>query len=141
MEQTKPRILVIDDEKGLRDMLAYTLSQRGYIVATAESGKDAVAQAWREEFDLAICDLMMPDMEGLETLRILKEIHPCIQVVVVTGYATLETAVASIKLGAYDYLAKPYELNELCNILQNALESDNLGQNLSAASLQMARLY
>jgi CheY-like chemotaxis protein len=126
MDQPKPKMLVIDDEKGLRDMLVYGLSGRGYAVTTAASGMEGVAKANQEDFDLALCDLMMPEMGGVETLRALKEAHPRIEVVMVTGYATLENAVESMKLGAYDYVAKPYDLDDLCGILEKALERGRL---------------
>ncbi len=126
MDQIKPRILVIDDEKGLRDMLVYALTGRGYAVTTAENGKDAVAKAKGEAFDLALCDLMMPEMGGVETLKELKAAHPHIEVVMVTGYATLENAVESMKQGAYDYVSKPYDLEQLCGTLAKALERGRL---------------
>ncbi|MBI3553320.1 MAG: response regulator [Elusimicrobia bacterium] len=126
MAQTQAKILVIDDEKGLRDMLVYGLTSRGYEVSVAENGKDAVSKAAGQRFDLALCDLMMPEMGGVDTLKALKEAQPHIEVVMVTGYATLETAVDSMKLGAYDYISKPYELDQLCNILQRALEHGRL---------------
>ncbi|MBI2384465.1 MAG: response regulator [Elusimicrobia bacterium] len=126
MDQPKPKILVIDDEKGLRDMLVYGLSGRGYAVTTAANGKEAVAKAKQDAFDLALCDLMMPEMGGIETLKALKETLPHIEVVMVTGYATLENAVESMKLGAYDYVAKPYELDQLCDLLEKALERGRL---------------
>ena len=126
MDDFKPKILVIDDEQGLRDMLVYGLTQRGYEVATAENGRQAVEKARHESFDLAVCDLMMPEMGGVETLTLLKELNPMIEVIMVTGYATLETAVESMKQGAYDYIAKPYELEHLCRIFERALERGRL---------------
>jgi DNA-binding response OmpR family regulator len=119
-------MLVIDDEKGLRDMLVYGLTQRGYAVSTAENGREAVEKAKNDSFDLALCDLMMPEMGGIETLQHLKELNPMIEVIMVTGYATLETAVESMKHGAYDYIAKPYELDHLCRIFERALEHGRL---------------
>src|SRR5690348_9255170 len=109
MEQSKPKVLVIDDEQGLRDMLVYGLGGRGYDVAVAENGRQAIEKARAERFDLALCDLMMPGIGGVETLQALKQDHPALEVIMVTGYATLETAVESMKLGAYDYIGKPYE--------------------------------
>ncbi len=124
MERAK--LLVIDDEKGLRDMLVYGLTGRGYEVDTADNGLEAVEKARGARYDLALCDLMMPEMNGLETLKRLKEIRPDIEVIMVTGYATLENAVQSMKEGAYDYVAKPYELEQLCGILERALERGRL---------------
>jgi DNA-binding response OmpR family regulator len=126
MDQAKPKILVIDDEKGLRDMLVYGLSGRGYAVTTAENGRDAVEKAKVQNFDLALCDLMMPEMGGVETLRALKETQPRVEVVMVTGFATVENAVESMKHGAYDYVAKPYDLDQLFAVLEKALERGRL---------------
>ncbi|MEK7384641.1 MAG: response regulator [Elusimicrobiota bacterium] len=121
-----PKILVIDDEPGLREMLVYDLTGRGYAVTTAANGREALAKAKQERFDLALCDLMMPELGGLETLKALKEAHPHIEVVMVTGYATLENAVESMKQGAYDYVSKPYEMDQLSIMLEKALERGRL---------------
>ena len=121
-----PKILVIDDELGLRDLLVYELGGRGYAVTTAENGEDAIAKAKHESFDLALSDLMMPGMDGVETLKALKGLNPHIEVVMVTGCATLVSAVEAMKQCAYDYIAKPYELDALCDILEKALERGRL---------------
>jgi CheY-like chemotaxis protein len=126
MDQPKAKILVIDDEPGLREMIVFDLTSRGYAVTTAANGREAVAKAKKERFDLALCDLMMPEMGGVETLRALKEAHPHTEVVMVTGYATLENAVETMKLGAYDYVSKPYEMDHLFGILEKALERGRL---------------
>ncbi len=119
-------MLVIDDEQGLRDMLAYVLTERDYEVVTAEGGAQALEKARTQAFDLALCDIMMPGMRGVEVLRELKLLRPDIEVVMATGYATIETAVESMKLGAYDYITKPYEMDHLCQTLARALEKRRL---------------
>jgi signal transduction histidine kinase len=126
MEDSKPRILVIDDEQGLRDMLVYGLSQRDYVVVTAENGSQALEKARESSFDLGLCDIMMPGMSGVDVLRELKILRPDMEVVMATGCATIETAVESMKLGAYDYITKPYELDHLCQTLSRALEKRRL---------------
>ncbi|UPT75553.1 MAG: response regulator [Elusimicrobiota bacterium] len=126
MDQPKTKLLVIDDEKGLRDMLVYALGGQGYAVTTAENGRQAVEKAKAEAFDLALCDLMMPEMGGVETLKALKSIQPHLEVVMVTGYATLENAVESMKEGAYDYISKPYEMDHLAAVLKKAAERGRL---------------
>jgi DNA-binding response OmpR family regulator len=133
------RILVIDDEKGLRDMLVYSLTARGYGVETAAGGAEALELARGRRFDLALCDVMMPGMDGLQTLRLLKEARPELEVVMVTGYATLETAIRAMKEGAYDYVSKPYELDELCGILDKALERGRLKAKVGELE-QLSRL-
>lgn len=122
----KPSVLAIDDETGLRDMLAFGLTKRGYHVVTASNGEEAFEKARRENFDLAVCDIMMPGKSGVEVLKTLKEIRPDTEVIMATGHATLETAVESMKLGAYDYITKPYGLAQLCAIFDKALERRRL---------------
>lgn len=119
-------ILVIDDEPGLRDMLAYELSQDGFEVETADSGMAAVERVKRRKFDLAITDLKMPGMDGIATLEALRKIDPDMEVIVATGYASVETAIASLKRGAYDYIQKPFDLNELKSLLERAMEKSHL---------------
>lgn len=120
MSPAARRMLVIDDEKGLRDMLRYALSRLGYQVELACHGREAVEKARDSAFDLAICDLTMPEMDGIETLRALKALQPALEVVIVTGYATVEGAEKAVALGAFDYLAKPYELDQLSQVLDRA---------------------
>ena len=126
MDNVKPRILVIDDEQGLRDMLVYGLSERDYEVVAVENGLLALEAARKASFDLALCDIMMPGMRGIDVLRELKLLSPDMEIVMATGYATIETAVESMKLGAYDYITKPYELDPLCLTLTRALEKRRL---------------
>ena len=126
MDNVKPRILVIDDEQGLRDMLVYGLTERDYEVVAVENGLLALEAARNSSFDLALCDIMMPGMRGTDVLRELKLLSPDTEIVMATGYATIETAVESMKLGAYDYITKPYELDPLCLTLTRALEKRRL---------------
>ncbi|HLL55576.1 MAG TPA: response regulator [Myxococcaceae bacterium] len=119
-------VLVIDDEQGMRDMLSYLLTQEGFQVTTAESGAAAVEAARVQKFDLAITDLRMPGIDGMDTVSALKAIDPEIEVVVGTGYASVETAVECMKRGAYDYIRKPYDIRELKLLLDRALEKSRL---------------
>jgi signal transduction histidine kinase len=119
-------VLVIDDEAGLRDMLAFGLPDRGYRVALAANGEEGIEKAKHEAFDLVVTDIMMPGISGVEVLKNIKQIQPQAEVIMATGYATLETAVESMKLGAYDYITKPYALDQLCLVLEKALEHRRL---------------
>jgi signal transduction histidine kinase len=121
-----PSILVIDDEQGLRDMLTFGLTDRGYRVVTAATGEEGLEKAGCEEVDLVVTDIMMPGISGVEVLKELKKIQPKAEVIMATGCATLETAVESMKLGAYDYISKPYGLDQLCVLLGKALEHRRL---------------
>ncbi|NNN05550.1 MAG: response regulator [Elusimicrobia bacterium] len=128
----KPSVLVIDDEAGLRDMLAYVLPERGFTVVGASCGEEALRLARSRDFDLAVCDIMMPGLSGVETLRQLKVLRPSIEVIMATGFATLETAVETMKLGAYDYITKPYEPDNLVRLLTRAYERRKLKDEVGA---------
>src|SRR4051812_20755228 len=114
--------LVIDDEPGLRDVLSIGLPKKGSEVSCAPSGDAGLALARERSDDIGICDIMMPGVDGLNVLDKMKEISPSTQVIMATGFASLETAIGSMKKGAYDYIAKPFSLNNLCMILEKALE-------------------
>src|SRR5688572_3543206 len=104
MPHKKPHILVIDDEPGLRDMLLFGLTDRGYDVSAAASGEQAIEKISHHVFDVVVCDIMMPGKNGLEVLKEIKTLQPSIEVIMATGYANLETAVESMKQGAFDYI-------------------------------------
>ncbi len=106
-------ILVVDDEESQRDLLAGYLAKKGHAVTTACSGNDAIDINARTHFDLAILDLKMPELDGIETIERMKDIDPDTYFVILTGFGTVETAVQAMKRGAYDYLSKPVNLDEL----------------------------
>ncbi len=114
------RVLVVDDEKGLRDMLSYTLRRLKFEVAVAEDGEKGVAAALAGDFEVVICDIMMPGMDGIAVLEILKRERPSLEVIMVTGFPTDESAARAQDLGAFDYLAKPYDVLNLCAVIENA---------------------
>ncbi|MFA6003518.1 MAG: response regulator [Elusimicrobiota bacterium] len=114
-------ILVIDDDKNQRSMLAFALRDQGHDVVAVENGEKALSAARAKRFDVAICDIMMPGLDGVATLKALKQQYPRLEVIMATGYATPGTAVASLKLGAFNYIAKPYELKDLLAILEKAI--------------------
>jgi len=122
----KPKVLIIDDELGLREMLVFGLSERGYDVDTVGSGEEGLARIKDHPVDMVVCDIMMPGLGGVETLKEIKKICPDTEVIMATGYATLETAVESMKQGAYDYIPKPYGLDQLGAIFEKALERRRL---------------
>ena len=114
-------ILVIDDDKNQRNSLRFALEDRGFQVELAASGQEALELAKKARFDAAICDIMMPGLDGLETLRALRQEQPWLEVVMATGYGTSQSALKALKLGACHYLTKPYELQDLVDILNQAL--------------------
>jgi DNA-binding NtrC family response regulator len=109
----KFRILVVDDEASVRESLQDWLSEEGYEMGLAESGFKAVELVKNQSWNVVLLDLKMPGMDGLETLRKIKETAPNTEVIMMTAYATMETAVQSIKEGAYDYLVKPFDPKEM----------------------------
>jgi len=116
------RVLVVDDERSMRDLLAIMLKQEGHDVAVVEGGAQAIETLSREVFDLIITDLRMREVDGLAVLRAAKEHSPETVVVVITAFASTETAVEAMKLGAYDYITKPFKMDEIKLVLANALE-------------------
>src|ERR1700687_613321 len=122
----KARVLVVDDEKSMRDLLSITLEKEGYDVLTAAGGEPAIEALHRESVDAVITDLRMPKVDGLQVLRAAKEISPDTTVIVITAVASTETAVEAMKLGAYDYITKPFKLDEVNLIVRNALERKRL---------------
>src|SRR5512132_2657632 len=122
----KARILVVDDEKSMRDLLSITLEKEGYDVLTAAGGEPAIELLHRDSVDAVITDLRMPKVDGLQVLRAAKEISPDTAVIVITAVASTETAVEAMKLGAYDYITKPFKLDEVSLIVRNALERKRL---------------
>ncbi len=116
-----PTILVIDDDKNQRNMLAFALRDKGYLVVAAEDGAQALEHAKRHNFAAAVCDIMMPGINGVDTLKKLKQLQPQLPVIMATAYATNALANASMKGGAYGYIAKPYELKELFAVLSQAV--------------------
>ena len=120
------RILVVDDEEMIREMLFDVLSQAGYTAKTAKDGNDAIAQIENEPFEIVITDLKMPGMSGLELLQRVQKINPDICVLIITAHSTVESAVSAMKLGAYDYICKPFELEEMKVIIERAVERQRL---------------
>jgi DNA-binding NtrC family response regulator len=113
MIASKPRILVIDDEPLVKDLLYESLTQKKYRVEVAENGATALKKLSDSYFDLVITDLRIPDIDGLQILKAAKQLHSDLGVIVITAYGTIETAVEAMKVGAFDYLTKPFSLDEL----------------------------
>lgn len=122
----KPRILVVDDEESIREFLEIMLKKEGYDVTIAEDGARAKDVLAKKTFDMVISDLQMPNMTGLELLKHVKESYPDLVFMLITAFGTTETAVEAMKMGAYDYLTKPFKIDEVRMNVTNALRSKNL---------------
>jgi len=118
-------ILVVDDEQAQRDLLAGYLKKRSYTVSTASSGKEAIEQNKTNGFDLVILDLKMPEIDGIETMTRMKEIDPQTFFIILTGFGTVDSAVEAMKIGAFDYLGKPVNLDELEILIERVQENQH----------------
>ena len=121
-----PKILVVDDEEVMRDVLGSVLGGEGYSVRFAATGPDAIAELKESPVDAVILDLMLPGMSGLEVLDEMKRTDPDLPVLMLTAQASIETAIAAMKKGAFDYLTKPFKHDELLILLQKALQQSDL---------------
>jgi two-component system, NtrC family, response regulator PilR len=115
-------ILVVDDEKSMRTLFEILLKREGHEVETAKSGEDALAMVAEKTYDLVITDLKMPRVTGLDVIKGVKKISPDTEVIVVTAYSTVETAISAMKLGAFNYLSKPFNNEEIKVVIEKALE-------------------
>ena len=116
------KILVVDDDQGMREFLEIMLSREGYQVSTASDAGKALSRCRKEAFDLIITDLKMPKMDGIHFLKEVKELSPETMVILITAYASGETAVTAMKEGAYDYIEKDFAIEDLNRIIRNALD-------------------
>lgn len=124
--EDRPRVLVVDDEKFIRDIIADFLGMEGYIVRTAEDGTSAITELEKARYDMVISDLKMPRMGGLDLLKEVARAHPDTLTVIMTGFGTVETAIDAMKRGAYDYILKPFKVEEVVHIVQRGLEKSRL---------------
>ena len=122
------KILIIEDEAPIRRVLTKILSEENdtYLVQEAEDGLQGIELVKNEDFDLILCDIKMPKMDGVEVLEAIKKIKPEIPMVMISGHGDLETAIQTMRLGAFDYISKPPDLNRLLNTVRNALDKKQL---------------
>jgi DNA-binding NtrC family response regulator len=120
------RILIVDDEDGMRRLLSRVLTREGYETSAVGSGAEALRLVASERFDLVVTDIKMPEMDGLQLLAELKEYEPSLPIIVITAYGTIENAVQALRSGAYDYIAKPFENDEIKLTVAKAFERERL---------------
>ena len=127
-DRPTPRVLVVDDERSMRELLSIVLKREGYDVVLAESGRSALAALERGPFDLLISDIKMPDMSGVDVLRAAKRIDADILGIMITAFASTETAIEAMRLGACDYLSKPFDIDLLKMKVREKVEARELKQ-------------
>ena len=118
---TKGKLLIVDDELSVRDSLGKWFSEEGYQIGTAESAGEALTRLAEQKWDLALLDIKMRGTDGIELQRRMHEVDPQLITIIMTGYASVETAVAAMKNGAYDYLTKPLDPDEVAHKIKKAL--------------------
>jgi len=116
------RILLVDDEQGFTETMAKRLSMRGHEVSTAQSGQEGLDTLGEKTVDVVVLDVKMPGMDGIETLKQMKAAYPLVEVVMLTGHATVETAIEGMKNGAFDYMMKPCEMEALLTKVNEAYQ-------------------
>ena len=141
-EGKKPvRILIVDDDPGITEILEDLVSQEGRFVQVCHDGLKAVESLRESLYDLLILDLVIPGVEGLEVFKCAKQLNPGVLAIIITGFATLETAIAAIKEGAYDYIQKPFKLDGFRIAIDNAVEKVKLDKENRELLTQLQSVY
>jgi two-component system, NtrC family, nitrogen regulation response regulator NtrX len=135
------RILVIDDEKPIRNTLSEILEYEGHEVELASDGLEGIEKAKEDKFDIILCDIKMPKMDGVEVIEKLMEFCPEVPVIMISGHGTVETAVETLKKGAYDFIEKPLDLNRLLVSIRNALERKDLIVETQKLKRKVSKTY
>ncbi len=141
MGQEKSKILVVDDEPGMREFLEIMLQKDNYIVETASDGSEAINKIESDLFDLAVVDVQMPVMNGIEVLKRVNEKSPETTVIMITAFASHETAIEAMKLGAYDYITKPFKIDEIKLVIKKALDKKRLERENSRLRKELETKY
>src|SRR5665647_479019 len=121
-----PSILIIDDEKAIRKTLTEILGYEGYKIDEASDGEEGLKKFKEKDYDLVLCDIKMPKLDGIEFLEKAKEINHEVPIIIISGHGNIETAVEAVKKGAYDYISKPPDLNRMLITLRNAMDKNSL---------------
>lgn len=134
-------ILVVEDQKNMRESLAIAFKRAGYFVNAVETGEKAVKLQKMDFFDLAIVDLKMEDMDGLEVLSRIKSISPSTEVIVMTAFGTIDSAIQAMRNGAYDYVTKPFQLSDILSVIERALEKKRLSDKANNLQKRIKEKY
>ncbi len=128
--KTTYRILIVDDEENVRRMLATAFSLQGHETHCASDGKAALSLFSETQPDVVLMDIRMPEMDGIDALKVMRTQQPRIPVILMTAYAEVETAVEALRSGAFDYVIKPFDLDELSMVIQRALQLQEMKQEI-----------
>lgn len=135
------KVLIIDDEKAIRRSLRDILEYEKFTVEEAENGKDALQKIEKESYDLFLCDIKMPGMDGIEVLEKIMEKFSDVPVIMISGHGNIETAVEAVKKGAFDFIQKPFDLNRLLVSVRNALDRGTLVKETKVLKKKMAKTF
>ncbi len=135
-----PDILIIDDEKAIRKTLSEILSYEGYTITEAADGEEGLNQFKAKKFDVVLCDIKMPKLDGIEFLQKAGETNGDVPIIMISGHGNIETAVEAVKKGAYDYISKPPDLNRLLITIRNALDKSNLVTETKVLKRKVSRV-
>jgi ActR/RegA family two-component response regulator len=139
LPKAKARILAVDDEAVVLDAFRRALALEGYDIDTVQTGPEALSMVQRCDYDFVFTDLKMPDLDGVEVVKAVKHLRPDVDVVVITGYGTIETAVATLRYGACEYIQKPFTADELAGFINRLLVKrqarlESLSRHLAGAT-------
>src|SRR6476659_5425316 len=135
-----PSILIIDDEKSIRKTLTEILSYEGYKIDEASDGEDGLKKFKEKNYDLVLCDIKMPKLDGIEFLEKEREINDEVPIIIISGHGNIETAVEAVKKGAYDYISKPPDLNRMLITLRNAMDKTTLVAETKVLKRKVAKV-
>jgi two-component system response regulator AtoC len=135
------RVLIVDDEEQMRELLAKVLEKNGYQVTTAGDGGQALTLLEKEPMDLVVTDVRMPGLDGMEALKAIKELNPEIVVIIMTAFGSIDQAVQAVKEGAYDYINKPFKIDEMLLTIKKALEERRLRHEVTALRHELRTRY
>ncbi len=133
-------ILIIDDEKAIRKTLTEILSFEGYKIDEAADGEKGLKKFKEKTYDVVLCDIKMPKMDGIEFLQKAGETNPDVPIIMISGHGNIETAVEAVKKGAYDYISKPPDLNRLLITIRNAMERSSLVTETKVLKRKVSRV-
>ena len=136
-----PKILIIDDEKSIRKTLREILEYENFKVDEAADGAEGISMAEKESYDIILCDIKMPKVDGIEALEKIQKVRPDTPIVMISGHGTIETAVEAVKKGAFDFIAKPLDLNRLLVTIRNAMDKTSLVSDVKVLKKKISKTY